>query len=152
MATIDYLHICDYAGAGEHGKQIVIGIFDRLMAPSCPIDIPLMALALRVRGSAGEKVPLAMDLMSPHDVLITRATATVVLDEAGAAFLQAHLLSVQLPEAGHYRFVVMSESNVLASQDLQLVVEPRDSQPQIIAAEQEVRPWPRKGRPMEYLG
>jgi hypothetical protein len=38
---LKYAHLADYASAGEHGKMLIVGIFDTVKAgPQRPIGVP----------------------------------------------------------------------------------------------------------------
>lgn len=120
MATVEYLHVCDYAFAGEHGKQCIIGIFDAIHAHSFPTVHPMMALALRVRGNAHEVLPLKFELGRPNgDVLVT-AQGDVTLGPDGSAFMQMQIGGAQFPEPGRYTIKVSSAGQTLTTHSLHL--------------------------------
>lgn len=130
MAEIEYLHVCDYAFMADGGKPCIIGIFDNLSAAAFPATHPVMAVAMRLRGTAHEILKLKVDLARPNgDVLVTMQ-GEVTLGPDGSAFMQMNIAGAQFPEAGRYVFKVSSGGKNLTSHSLQVL----KSQPQIQSA------------------
>jgi len=52
--TVDYLVVCDEAGADAAGRWFARGIFDRVLSERFPRHIAAMVLLVRVLGAPGE--------------------------------------------------------------------------------------------------
>jgi len=121
MATIDYLHICDYAFPAEGGKPCFIGVFDRITAPAFPVAHPYMAVAFQIHGTAHELVPLKIELVRPNGEVLVTLDGQIVLNESGGGFVNFNLMQTQFPEAGRYIVKVSSAGKTLVSHPLHLV-------------------------------
>lgn len=120
MATIEYLHLCDYAFAGENGKQCIIGIFDAIRAPTFPTVHPMMAIALRLRGNAHEVLPLKFELGRPNGEVLATMQGDVTMGPDGSAFMQMQIGGAQFPEPGRYTVKVSSSGQILTTHSLNL--------------------------------
>src|SRR5216684_2597000 len=121
MAEVEYMHICDYAFPGQNGKPCIIGIFDRIGAPAFPAAHPLMAIAIQLRGTAHEMIPIKIELGRPNGDVLVKMEGQIVVNEGGGAFINFNLVNTQFPEAGRYTVKVSSTGKTLASHSLHLV-------------------------------
>ena len=121
MADVEYMHICDYAFPAEGGKPCIIGIFDRITAQSFPAGHPFMSVAIQLRGTAHEMVPIKIELGRPNGDVIVGMEGQVAVSDTGAAFINFNIVNTQFPEAGRYVVKVSSAGKTLASHSLHLV-------------------------------
>ena len=118
MASIEYLHACDYAFLGQNAKGCLIGIFSNIFVADVPATHPLMALALQVRGQPNEQVTLDISILKPNGQQLVGGPAQLALGEEGGAFVAVLLVQTVFPEIGKYPIVVKSGENVLAKSAL----------------------------------
>jgi hypothetical protein len=121
MATIEYLHVCDYAFPAEGGKPCIIGIFDVINAPAFPVMHPHMAIALRLRGTAHEVLPLKIELGRPNGDVLNTMQATLTVGPDGSAFINVNMINTQFTEAGRYTVRVSSAGQNLISHSLHVL-------------------------------
>jgi hypothetical protein len=121
MADVEYMHICDYAFPGQANKPCIIGVFDRITAPSFPAGHPFMSVAIQLRGTAHELVPIKMELGRPNGEVIVGMEGQIAVNEAGGAFINFNLINTQFPEAGRYVVKISSAGKTLTSHSLHLV-------------------------------
>lgn len=123
----------------EGGKHCIIGIFDVIHAPQFPVVHAAMALALRLRGTPHEMVPLKIELGRPNgDVLGKSVQADVKLDEAGSYFINMNVTNTEFPEQGRYTIKISSGGHVLASHSLR------------VQKMQQTQPVPPQGNPQTF--
>jgi uncharacterized protein DUF6941 len=121
MATIDYLHVCDYAFADQGGKPCIIGIFDVIHAVTFPAMHPMMAVAMRIRGNPHELVQLKIELSRPNGEVLATIQGENSLSPDGSAFMQMNMAGLTFPEAGRYVIKVSSAGKTLTSHSLHLM-------------------------------
>jgi hypothetical protein len=120
MATVDYLHVCDYAFADQGGKQCIIGIFEGIWAVNFPATHPVMAIAMRVRGKAHELMSLKIELVRPSGDVLATMQGEVTMGPDGSALMQVNMASVTFPDAGRYAIKVLSGGQTLTSHAIQV--------------------------------
>lgn len=120
MANVEYIHICDYAFAAEGNKPCVIGIFEHITGPVFPLTHSSTFIAIQIRGTAHETMPLRIELGRPNGDVLAGVDSRVAMDESGAAFIAFHLVNTQFPEAGRYTVKVLASGRTLVSQSLHL--------------------------------
>ena len=120
MVTIEYLHVCDYAFSAEGGKPCIIGIFDAIRAGAFPATHPMMAIAMRLRGSAHELLQLKVELARPSRDVLATMQGEVTMGSDGSAFMQVNMAGVTFPEAGRYVIKVTCAGQALTSHSLQV--------------------------------
>jgi multidrug efflux pump subunit AcrA (membrane-fusion protein) len=120
MATIEYLHVCDYAFADQGGKPCIIGIFDVINAGTFPATHPVMAIAIRLRGTTHELLKLKIELARPSGDALATMQGEVTMGPDGSAFMQVNMASVTFPEPGRYVVKVSSDGKTLTSHSLQV--------------------------------
>jgi hypothetical protein len=118
MAEVEYMHICDYAFRAEGGKACIIGIFDVIGAPSFPVTHPHMVIAIQLRGSAHETVPIKIELGRPNGDVVAGLDGQVGVGGDGGAFINFNLLTTTFPEPGRYTVKVSSGDRHLATQSI----------------------------------
>lgn len=74
MAQVEWAFLCDYAFKAQGGKMCLIGIFHSIFAHGVPVTHPQAALALRINGAAGEKVPIKISINRPTGTSLARVT------------------------------------------------------------------------------
>jgi hypothetical protein len=121
MAEVEYMHVCDYAFPAEGGKPCIIGIFDRIQAPTFPVAHPFMSIAIQLRGTAHEMIPIKVELGRPNGEVIVGMEGQVAAGDGGGAFINFNLVNTQFAEAGRYTVKVSSSGRPLASHTLHLV-------------------------------
>jgi hypothetical protein len=129
MAEVEYLHVCDYAFAGQGNKPCVIGIFDRISAPAFPVAHALMAIAIQLRGTPHEIVPIKIELARPSGDVLVQMEGQVPVSDGGGAFINFNLINTQFPEPGRYVVKVSSAGRTLVSHSLTLAKIPGPPQP-----------------------
>jgi hypothetical protein len=120
MTQIEYLHVCDYAFTAEGGKPCIIGIFDNIFAATFPATHPMMAIALRFRGSAHELLQVKIELARPSGDAIATMQGEVTIGGDGSSFMQVNMAGVTFPEPGRYVVKVSSAGKTLTSHSLQV--------------------------------
>ncbi len=120
MATVEYLHLCDYAFSDQGNKPCIIGIFDQINAVNYPAVHPMMAVAMRLRGAAHETVDLKIELVRPAGGVLATMQGNVVIDGAGSAFMQVNMASLAFPEPGTYTLKVSAGGKALTAHSLKL--------------------------------
>jgi hypothetical protein len=120
MATVEYLHVCDYAFADHSGKPCIIGIFDRIFAQHFPAQHPMMALAMRFRGNAHEVLRLKIELGRPNGDVVATLQGDITLGPDGSGFMQMNLAGTIFPEPGRYTVKVLSGGESLHTHSLHL--------------------------------
>jgi hypothetical protein len=121
MATVEYLHICDYAFVDQAGKPCIVGIYDGINAGSFPATHPQLFLGIQFRGTPHEMIPLVIEIGRPNgDVLWRSPEMTPVAGQEGGAFVAMNIVGVQFPEPARYTVKVLSGGRVLVTQSLRL--------------------------------
>jgi hypothetical protein len=106
--------LADEANVSQEGKLNVMGIFDRIAAPSFPTLHPRMVFAFRVQAEyidAGRAFDVRVRLMDEDGGVIFEANGEIVppplhpgnFSTANQVFT---LVGVQFPQPGMYKFVV----------------------------------------------
>lgn len=113
MITVDFIHLVDYAFTVD-GKPALIGIFDKVVAPSYPHTQALMALAIQFLGNAGDSGNISVDLLTPGGRPITSLEVTAAV-QAGSTFIPIRITGLVLPEPGRYTVRVASKDGTLAT-------------------------------------
>ena len=115
--------LCDSA-ADYQGKLCVLGAFDTVYAQEFPVVHPHCSLALRILFEPSDRArhEMAVKLVGEDGVeLIPRYTPTldVPFPSGSAPFVARHLVlnlqGLRFEKPGVYRFVVVLDSNILAS-------------------------------------
>ena len=114
------MHLCDYSFPGENGKPCIIGIFDRIGVSGFPAAHPLMSIAIQLRGTAHETVPIKIELGRPNGGVLVRMEGQVAVGDGGGAFINFNLVNTQFPDAGRYTVNVFSADRTLVSHSLHL--------------------------------
>src|SRR2546425_5071704 len=131
MATVEYMHICDYAFVDQGGKPCIIGVYESIGASAFPATHPQLFLAVQFRGTAHEMICFTVEIGRPNgDVLWRSPEASPNASAEGGAFLAMNIVGTQFPEAGRYVVKVLSAGQTLASQSLRLnLIQQAGSQP-----------------------
>lgn len=117
-----YGHLCDYAGIGNGGKLILIGLFDSVftVSPDGPIRVPRSFLVFRAECSVAEGTQHEVTLR----LLDADMTVLMALENIAAQFvtsgpgrpLGANIiaeLEIEVPGIGDYTFEVVVDGRVL---------------------------------------
>jgi hypothetical protein len=110
VIQVEWAFLCDYAFLDAGRKMCLIGLFDTLYAAKVPVTHPHAALAMRISGPAGSKVPIRVDVCRPTGSVLARIGGEIGIgqpppDSGGVApggefhFNFANLL---LPDYGAY--------------------------------------------------
>lgn len=70
MPIIKYAHICEYARVDAGGTVTIIGIFDAIHVPSCPVRFPLLHVVTNLTGQKGEEFTFSTRIASPEGAVI----------------------------------------------------------------------------------
>ena len=106
MAKCDWAILCDYAFLDEKRKTCMIGVFDRIFAPSVPATHHQAALALKLVGESKEKVDLRIDIIRPNGGVLVTLRGGGELSEVGTTEITMGLQGMPLPDFGIYAFNV----------------------------------------------
>lgn len=117
---IKYSHLADYVSLGANGKPVVVGIFDRVIAPSnskAPYRIPMSYLIVSLEGSVVDagKHEIGITLFDGNrtpitePILFTGELRPTGVGRPVASNLIAFLANLVVPEFGDYEFVVRSD-------------------------------------------
>jgi hypothetical protein len=106
--------IADEANVSQEGKLNVLGVFDRIAAPSFPTVHPKMVFVFRIEagyGDGGQPVPVRVRLMDADGEVIFEAGGDIVAPEVEPGdFATSHqlfsLVGVRFPHPGMYKFVI----------------------------------------------
>jgi hypothetical protein len=122
MVELDYLHICDYAFAGDGGKACVIGIFDQIRSSKFPVTYPIMFLVMSLLAMPNQIIEgLRIEVSRPNgDVLAALDLAAVSVGENSRATLYARLVGLVFQDEGRYTFKVLSRGRTLSTTSLQV--------------------------------
>jgi hypothetical protein len=120
MADVEYMHICDYAFTAEGGKACIIGIFDRLRAPTFPATPPRMGLAIKFQGQPHEVTSARIEIGRPNGDVLNFYEIRVTGGEDGGAFIAFTISNLTFPTADRYTIRVLSAGRVLATQSLRV--------------------------------
>jgi hypothetical protein len=112
---LDWAHLCDWAGPGENGKNIVVGIFDACYVsrktPADSIATPSCYLALRFSATsvAGNRHLLSPKLIDPDGKVMWEGEYPISFGErvdglGQHAYVYAWLGSVAVPDYGNYEW------------------------------------------------
>jgi hypothetical protein len=106
--------IADEANISQEGKLNVLGVFDRIAAPTYPMVHPKMVFVFRIEagyGDGGRAVPVRVRLIDADGEALFEAGGEIVAPEVEPGdFATAHqlfnLLGVRFPQPGMYKFVI----------------------------------------------
>src|SRR5262249_47768602 len=118
--VLDYFHVCDYAFVDQGGKQCIIGIFDGINAATFPATHPMLALALRLRGTPHAVLKIKIELGRPNGEVLAGMQGDVTISADGTTNMQVNMASVVSPEAGRYTFKVSADGEALTSHSMQV--------------------------------
>ena len=134
MAEVEYLHICDYAFAGEGGKACIIGVFEAISAPAFPCTHPMMYVAAKFQGTAHEVVRARLEISRPNGEPLVRMEPELVMSAEGTGNLNVQMVGIAFPEPGRYTVRILSDGRTLVSQPLRLTrLQPPAGQPPLRA-------------------
>jgi|SRR5437879_2690355 len=121
MATVEYMHICDYAFVDQGNKPCVIGVYSGITAQAFPATHPQLFLAIQFRGTAHELIPFTVEIGRPNGDILWRSPETSPhASTEGGAFVAMNIVGAQFPEPGRYVVKILSAGQTLVSQSLRL--------------------------------
>jgi len=106
VAECDWVILCDYAFHDIGRKTCLIGIFDRIFAPSVPTAHHQAALAVKLVGDPKEKVAFKVEITRPAGGTLANLGGEVELGDSGTGELQFNMAGLPLPDYGLYAFNV----------------------------------------------
>jgi hypothetical protein len=112
------------------GKWSIIGVFDRVMAPSFPVVHPTVALYLRLSDAQGKyKIRVEFRDASDRRVGLFEGIELEVKDAAQAieVGLPTHMLPLEKP--GKYQFQLFINDEFLSSAELSVIQIPPPQRP-----------------------
>ena len=106
--------LADEANVSQEGKLNVLGVFDRLAAPTFPTVHPKMVFVFRIQSEymdTGRSFAVRLRLMDEDGQVLFEAGGDLVPPAvAPGDFASANqiftLVGITLPRAGHYKFVL----------------------------------------------
>jgi hypothetical protein len=119
-ATVEYMHVCDYAFPAQNGKPGIIGIFSWIAGPAFPLVHPFMSIAVQLRSNAHELIPFVISLERQNGEVVQRFEGNAPAGEDGGAFICANLVNVVFPTDGRHTVKVSSAGQTLVLQSLEL--------------------------------
>jgi hypothetical protein len=118
MATVDYMHICDYAFLTQGGKPSMIGLFEGITAATFPAAHPHMSVAFHFLDAPHAVINYVLEIGRPNGEVLSRAEQRAHAGSSGGAFVSVDLVGLPFPEAGRYVFKVVLGGRTLASRSL----------------------------------
>ncbi len=120
MAQVEYLHLCDYAFAGEGGKACIIGVFEAISASVFPCTHPMMYVAAKFQGTPHEVVRARLEISRPNGEVLVQMEPELVMSADGTGNLHVQMVGIAFPEPGRYSVKILSGGRTLVSQSLHL--------------------------------
>jgi uncharacterized protein DUF6941 len=131
--TMKYAHFCDYAGLGNNGKPIVVGIFDQLnIADGQPLVMPLAFFITQLEASiadgAAHQISIVVRDEDGGEVhRVDFPTNNFLPAGPGRPLSAAVILGVpglQFPRRGDYAFEVVVDGRRIGESPLYLMDAP----------------------------
>lgn len=120
--TVDYVHLCDWAGALIGNKPCIIGAFEQIDAPNgFPVLHPAMAVAVFMTGKPHATGPLRIELTAPTGAKMAEADAVVTLSEKGRGFVTFSFVGMVFDRPGRCHFALFVGAEHLASYPMDAV-------------------------------
>ena len=122
MAEIGYVHICDYAFAGNGGKACIIGIFERILVANFPSTHPLMYVTFKLQGAPNEVFRGSrVEMGRPNgDVLAAIDLPEILAGANGGANLHLAFNNVVFQDQGRYTVKILLAGRTLSTTSLQV--------------------------------
>lgn len=137
MLRIQHALLADYAMVSQDGKLSVIGIFERIFAPKCPLAHPHMCLVLSFEADStesGKTHHLRFQLIDEDGAVQLDFGGEMVVAPApsGETARFNHIVNlngVLIKQFGHYEFKVLINGEVSASVPLKVAEAPFSAAP-----------------------
>src|SRR3954469_24162598 len=107
MATVEYMHICDYAFVTQGGKPSMIGLFEGIAAGTFPDAHPHMSVAFQFQDAPHAIINYGLEIRKPNGELLHRAEQQANAGANGGAFVSVDLIGLPFPDEGRYVFKVV---------------------------------------------
>lgn len=104
MAECDWAILCDYAFLDVNRKMCLIGTFNQVNALNVPAVHQQAALALKIIGEAGEKVPIRVEIVRPSGGILGKLEGEIQLAPAGGGEIHLNIAGLPIPDWGLYSF------------------------------------------------
>jgi hypothetical protein len=102
MAECDWAILCDHGFQDLGRKSCLIGIFDRVFAPTAPTTLVKATLVARVLGDPGEKIRFKIEVAREAGSPLGGAEGDLTIPDTGTHEIFANFLNLNLPEYGLY--------------------------------------------------
>ncbi len=102
MAECDWAILCDNGFQDSARKTCLIGIFDRVFAPTTPTGLVRATFAVKILGDPGEVVRFKIEVARESGTPLGTADGAVTLPDTGTHEIFANFVNLPLPEFGLY--------------------------------------------------
>ena len=123
MPIIKYAHICEYARVDAGGTVTIIGIFDAIHVPSCPVRFPLLHVITNLYGQKGEEFTFSTRIAAPDGNIVQVVQPVRIRfeqDNSRVSQINGYLGSV-FPEFGEYTVEILINDMVVNSIPFQIL-------------------------------
>ncbi len=123
MPIIKYAHICEYARVDGGGTVTIIGIFDAIHVPSCPLRFPLIHVITNLFGQKGEEFTFSTRIAAPDGSIIqTVQPVRIRLEQDNSRLSQINgYLGTLFPVFGEYTVEILVDDTVVHSIPFQVI-------------------------------
>lgn len=123
MPIIKYAHICEYARVDGGGTVTIIGIFDAIHVPSCPLRFPLLHVITNLFGQKGEEFTFSTRIAAPDGSIIqTVQPVRIRLEQDNSRLSQINgYLGTLFPVFGEYTVEILVDETVVHSIPFQVI-------------------------------
>jgi len=120
VTRVGYAILCDYAVADDKGKQVLVGVFDRIFVKEAPTTHGRCYLAVELRGIPGKvQVRVLVRDDASHDILPAIGPLSVPLSpEYGGGNFILEFNSLPLPRLGQYHILVEADGKTIGERVL----------------------------------
>ena len=123
MARCEWVLLCDNALYDLSGRPTLVGIFERINAPTFPAVHPILNIAMKFAGAPNERVTFFVRMLRPDRKPLFDAGGDGTLGVEGNAILAFPMVSVPVPTEGVYECQVSSGPNTPVEATVKLFVD-----------------------------
>ncbi len=123
MPIIKYAHICEYARVDAGGTVSIIGIFDAIHVPACPIRFPVLHVITNLYGQSAEEFIFSTRISAPDGKIIQSVQPVRIRFEqenTRISQINGYIGSV-FPVFGEYTVEILINETVVYSIPFQIV-------------------------------